>query len=92
MLTPEGFERFPRRRRAALGHVFTALPDAFFGVCLCRDIEQALIGFSVLYYRGGLAVDRQNHRALRLLELLKKRNGIVPKRGQGMNVLSNVQS
>jgi hypothetical protein len=92
MLTPKRFERFPRRSHAALGHVFTTLPDAFFDVCLCRDIEQALIGFSVLHYRGGLAVDRQNHRALRLLELLKKRHGIVPKRGQVLNVLGEVQS
>jgi hypothetical protein len=92
MLTPEGFERFPRRRHTAFGHVFTALPDAFVSVCLCCDIEQALIGFSVLHHCGGLAVDRQNHRAFRFLELLKKRYGIVPKRGQGLNVLGDVQS
>jgi len=81
MLPPEGFERFTHRRHTALGHIFKALPDALFTICLCCNIEQALIRFSVLHYRYGLAVDRQNNRALRLLELLKKRHGIIPKRG-----------
>jgi hypothetical protein len=40
MLTPEGFERFPRRRHTALGHVFTALPDTFLDVCPRCYIEQ----------------------------------------------------
>jgi hypothetical protein len=90
MLTPEGFQGFSRGRDAAFGHIFASLPDAFFGVCPRRNIEQALIRFSVLHNRGGLAIDRQNNRAFRFLELLKKCRGMVPKRGQGLNVLRNV--
>lgn len=55
MLTPEGFQRFPRGRHAALGRILAALPDALRGVGLCRDIEQALIGFGVLHDGRGLA-------------------------------------
>jgi hypothetical protein len=90
MLAPEGFQGFPRERDAAFGHIIASLPDAFFGVCPRRNIEQALIRFSVLHNRGGLAIDRQNNRAFRFLELLEKCRGMVPKRGQGLNVLRNV--
>jgi hypothetical protein len=72
MLAPEGFQGFPRGKDAAFGNIFAALQDAFFGVCPRRNIEQALIGFSVLHNRGGLAIDRQNNRAFRFLELLEK--------------------
>jgi len=90
MLAPEGFQGFPRGKDAAFGHIFAALPDAFFGVCPRRNIEQALIRFSVLHNRGGLAIDRQNNRTFRFLELLEKCRGMVPKCGQGLNVLRDV--
>jgi hypothetical protein len=90
MLAPEGFQGFSCGRDTAFGHIFASLSDAFFGVCPRRNIEQVLIGFSVLRNRGGLAIDRQNNRAFRFFELLEKCRGMVPKRGQGLHVLRDV--
>jgi len=75
MLAPEGFQSFSRVHHTAFSHILAALPDAFFGVGLGREIEQTLIGFRVLHDGGGLIIDGQHHRALRFFKLLKKRGG-----------------
>lgn len=90
MFPPEGFQRFPCRRHAAFSNVRAPLADAFFRVRLCRNVEQVLIGFGILHDGGVLAVDRQNNRAFRFLELLKEVSGMIPKRGQGLNVSGNI--
>jgi hypothetical protein len=43
-----------------------------------------LVGRGVLRDRSCLAVDRQNHRALGFLELLKDRRGVVSKTWSGL--------
>src|SRR3984957_12552294 len=90
MLTAERFQRFPRRPDAAFSHILAALPDAFLGVCLGCDIEQTLIGCGVLHHRRGLAVDRQHHWAFGFLEVPEHLRGMVPKRGQCLDVPRDV--
>ncbi len=62
MTAPEYFERFARRAHAALLHVFQALADAFLRIRLRGDIQQALIGFGVLYDGFRLSIDAEGER------------------------------
>lgn len=43
---------------SALGYILKALPKRLMNISLRRNIEQALIGLSVLDYDLGLAFDR----------------------------------
>src|SRR5262245_2987568 len=90
MVSPEGFERFPCGIGAAFGHVFTTLADTFDDVRLRRNVQQTLIRRRILHDGGGLAIDRENYRALGFFQPPKKRGRIVPKRRQGLYVLCDV--
>jgi hypothetical protein len=70
MLGFELVEEFPRRPGSFFPRVFEPLPDAFSGISARSDVEQALIGFGVLYNRCRFASHREHNRALALFELL----------------------
>jgi hypothetical protein len=55
-----------------IGDVVVALPEGFINIGAGSDIEQSLIGFSVLHDSLGFAVDGQHYRPLALLELLEE--------------------
>ena len=70
----------------ALG-LFEALTDAFIGIGAGSDVEEALIGLRVLYYRRSPALHRQYDGALTLPELFHEVAGAAAERGQRLNIL-----
>jgi hypothetical protein len=59
----QGFKYFVGRASAAVLYVFEALADSFRGVGLCSEVEELLVGFSVLHC----------HLALRLIARIEER-------------------
>jgi len=49
-------EKFARRSDPSLSDVLQALTDAFLRIRVSSDIQQAPIGFGVLYNGGGLSL------------------------------------
>jgi|GEM_PF-5646512 len=94
MVAPEHFQRFARRTHPALLQVSPALTDAFQRIRLCGDIQQALIGFGILYHRFGLSIDCENQRLYRLFEMLHELRWIAPECRHGLNVffMSNMKT
>src|SRR5579859_4513855 len=86
MVAPEHFERFACRTDAAFLHVVQALTDAFPGVRLRGDIEQALIGFGILHDRFGFSIDGENERFFGLFEMLHELRRIAAECRHGLNV------
>src|SRR5258708_1493279 len=68
-----------------------ALTDTFLNICAGSDVEQALIGFSILHDRGGLSLHSKHHGALALLELFHEVAGAAAEGGQRLDVTRNVQ-
>ena len=87
----EHFKSFARRPDAALLQVLKPLPDSFNGVGLRRDVEQMLIGFSILHDRFRFAVDGENQGSLGFLETLHEFSWIAPECGDGLNVFLDVE-
>ncbi len=56
MGAPEHFQRFARRMHAALLQVFHTLADSLTCIRLRRDVQQELVGFSVLHNRFRLSI------------------------------------
>jgi hypothetical protein len=48
------------------GDIFRALPNRFINVVLGSDVQQALIGFSVLNHELGFAVNSEDHGPLKV--------------------------
>ena len=55
MLRFEVLKELARRPCLSLLHVIQPLPNSFYGVCLSRDVQQALVGFWILHHRRGLS-------------------------------------
>src|SRR5260370_10591792 len=64
MGTTEHFQNFPRRPHASFLYIFKPLADSLSRVGLRGDVEEALIGFSILYDRFRFAIDGENERSL----------------------------
>jgi len=76
---------------AAGGNVFESLADAFAGIGLGGEVEQALIFGGILEDGFGLAVDGEDDGALGLLELLDELDGVVAEGGEWLDVLGDVE-
>src|SRR5260370_22760321 len=83
-------EHFTCRTGATVRYVFQTLPDAFGGTGVCRQVEQVLVGFGVLYDRGSLPVHRQDNGTLGLPEVLHYFRRMVAERGHRLNVFGDV--
>src|SRR5216683_5333278 len=84
-------EYLTSRTRSSVDDIVPTLPDSLVNVCPSGAVEQSLIGFRVLHYGLGLAVDGQDHRPLALLHLLKKFPRFPPEICQRLNVLRDVE-
>ena len=84
-------EEFARRTKPSGSRVFKALTDAFLGVGAGGNVEETLVGFRILHYSRGLAVDGEHNGALALLEMLHEVAGRAAESGQRLNVGGNVQ-
>jgi hypothetical protein len=91
MVAPEQFESFARGTHAALFHVLHSLTDAFQYIGLRGDIQQALIGFCILYDCFRFSIDRKNERFFRLFEMLHELRWIAPECRHGLNVFFYVE-
>jgi hypothetical protein len=87
----EQFKGFARWTDAALLYVLKPLADTLNRVGLRSDVEQALIGFSVLHNRFRFAVNGKNQRPLGFLEALHEFSRIAAECGHRLNVFLNVE-
>src|SRR5229473_1220834 len=87
----EHFQSFTRRTYAAFLYVLKPLTDTLNRVGLRSDVEQALIGFSILHNRFRLAVNGKNQRPLGFLEALHEFSRIAAECGHRLNVFLNVE-
>jgi len=87
----EAVEKFPRRSHSALPHVLYALADTFLRVSLGGYIEQALIGFSVLYDGRSIPLHRKHYWALAFLQLFQKLTRATPECRQRLNIFRDVK-
>jgi len=53
-------------------HVFKALPDSFLCIAVGGDVEQMLVGFSVLNDSRSLPIHRKRHGTLTFSQLFHK--------------------
>src|SRR5713226_5091693 len=72
-------------------HVRQALTDTFLNIGAGSNVEQALIGLSILHDRRGLSLHGKHHRALALLELFHEVAGAAAESGQRLDVTRDVQ-
>jgi hypothetical protein len=70
MYRVELVEKLPCRPEFSFFRVFKALTDSFLGIGLGGNVEQMLIGFSVVNDGRGLAIHRKHHRALSFFSCL----------------------
>src|ERR1019366_10442457 len=70
MLRLELGKKFPSGSSLPAARFFEPLADALVHIGLRGDVQQALIGLGVLHDCLSLALDREHHGALALLELL----------------------
>jgi hypothetical protein len=87
----EQFKGFARWTDAALLYVLKPLADTLNRVGLRSDVEQALIGFSILHNRFRFAVNGKNQRPLGFLEALHEFSRIAAECGHRLNVFLNVE-
>jgi hypothetical protein len=87
----EQFKGFARWTDTALLYVLKPLADTLNRVGLRSDVEQALIGFSVLHNRFRFAVNGKNQRPLGFLEALHEFSRIAAECGHRLNVFLNVE-
>ncbi len=91
MNAAEHFKGFARRTDAALLQILKPLLDSLNGIGLRRDVEQMLIGFSILNDRFRFAIDGENQGSLGFLETFHEFSRIPPECGHGLNVFLNVE-
>ena len=70
--------------------LFQSLADAFVGVGLGGDVEEALVGGGVLDDGFGFAVDGEDDGALGSFEALHHFDGVVAEGGEGLDVFGDV--
>jgi hypothetical protein len=71
-------EKLPRGPSLSSFRTFRALPDTFLGVGVSSNIEQSLIGFSVLHDGCCFPLHCQYHGTLAFFELLHEIAGTTP--------------
>jgi hypothetical protein len=84
-------EEFPSRTYPSLLDVLQSLPDPFASISESGDIEQPLISSGVLHHCLRFSFDSENHRPLRLLELLHEVAGAAAERREGLNVFRDIK-
>jgi hypothetical protein len=91
MNAAEEFQSFPRRAHTALFYILKSLPDSLDGIGLRCDVEQALIGFSILHDSFRFAVNGKNQGALGFLKTLHEFARIAPECGHGLNIFLDIE-
>ena len=76
---------------STLIRLLQALTNSFVSVCFGCYVKQRLIGICVLDNCSRLAIDRQHHWALALLQLLHELTGAPSECGDRLRILGNVQ-
>jgi hypothetical protein len=71
--------------------IFQALTDAFSGIGLRRDVEQTLVGCTILNHNLGLPIDGEKHRTPRRLQVFDGFCRLPPEVGEGLNVSGNIE-
>src|SRR5579862_8877939 len=84
-------KKFPYRPSLSLFRVIQALTDALVRIDTGGNVEQSLIGLSILYDGCCLPIHRKYHRAFASLQLLHEVAGTPPESRQRLDVLSNVK-
>src|SRR5260370_4244264 len=87
----EDVQSFARRTHAALFYVLKPLPGSLSGISLRRDVQQALIGFSILHDRFRFAIDGEDQGSLGSLQTFHEFTRIAPECGHGLNVFLDVE-
>src|SRR5580658_5504921 len=76
---------------ASVSHVVESLADSFLRICAGGNIEQALVGFSVLHDGRGLPLHGEHHGALAFLQLLHEVAGSAAEGRERLDVLGDVK-
>src|SRR6478735_199739 len=71
--------------------VFKALTNSFLCIGACRNIEQTLIGFSVLNHGRSLSLYRKHHGTLTFFQLFHKVTRPATEGGQRLDVFGDVK-
>jgi hypothetical protein len=91
MMAPELFESLTGWANSPLLYIFKTLPNSLGRVCMCGNVEQALIGFSILHDGFGLSIDREHERPFRFLQMLHEFGGITPEGSHGLDVFLDIE-
>src|SRR5436305_14351782 len=84
-------EKLSRRPDFPLFRLFQSLSNAFLSIGEGSNIEQALVGFSVLHDSRSLPLHGEHHRAPSLLKLLHEVAGTAPKGRQRLDIFGDVE-
>jgi hypothetical protein len=87
----EFLQSLTRWTHPALAYILQSLAYAFGGIGSGSDVQQALVGFGVLNNGFGFAVNRENQRAFRFLEVLHELSRVAAESGHGLNVFFDVE-
>src|SRR5260370_8560964 len=87
MGTTEHFQNFPRRPHASFLYIFKPLADSLSRVGLRGDVEEALIGFSILYDRFPFPIAGETERSLGVLETFHEFSPVPPHRAHTLTFL-----
>src|SRR5271166_5382944 len=90
MLGTDFVEHHAGEAGATSPQIFQPLPDAFGGTGLRREVEKVLVSFRVLHDRRRLAVDRQNYRALGILQVPHDFRRVIAEGGHWLDVFGDV--
>jgi hypothetical protein len=63
MFAANTLKHLSRRTDATMGYIVQALTDAFLRISARGDVQQALVGFCILYNGSCLPIHRQHHGA-----------------------------
>jgi hypothetical protein len=91
MLRPKFGEELSDGPHLSVAGVFDALADSFASVGSGGNIEQALIGFSVLNDGSCLAFDGEHDRALGFFELFHEVAGAAAEGREGLDVFGDIE-
>ena len=84
-------EKLPRWPELPSLCVLQALTNTLLGIGARGDIEQALVGLSILYDSRRLPLHGQHHGALGFLELLHEVAGSAAECGQRLDVVRDIE-
>jgi hypothetical protein len=90
MFRAQLIEHLPRGAGATGRDIFKSLADAFLGAGFRCEVPQPLVLGGALEDSFGFAVYGEDNGPLRLPELLEEFDGVVAERGEGLDILGDV--